>query len=181
MLKSQAERSQHFYPGETSMRQYDLVMKFSFVAGVLLLAACGQGGATSDASGDPAIGAVIEARQKALKDTGGAFKAISDQLKADSPDMARIKAAAASVPTLTDSMADWFPVGSGPESGFETEALPAIWENKDDFLTKVSNFQEAAANLNAAAMGGDAAAISAAFRNTGGTCKACHDEYRLDD
>ncbi len=42
---------------------------------------------------------VIETRQKALEDVGDAFKAISDQLKADSADVATIQTAAASIPT----------------------------------------------------------------------------------
>lgn len=163
------------------------------IAAVLMLTACGDSGgsdAAPEASSEAAsaqlpngmtIKEQIEARQGQLEKVGDAFKAIVDQLKADSPDIAIIQEAAAVVPEATQGMADWFPEGSGPESGVETDALPAIWENMTDFQEKVVNMQEAAATLNTAAQGGDMAAIGEAFKNTGGTCKACHDDYRLDD
>ncbi len=162
------------------------------LAGMMLLSACGQsGGDAAPEAAEEAASAMlpngmsvkdqIEARQKALENIGGAFKTISDQLKADSPDIAAIQTAAASVPTEAEGMADWFPEGTGPESGVETEALAIIWEEKEDFLTKVSAMQEAAAALATTAEGGDVAAIGEAFKNTGGTCKACHDKFRLDD
>lgn len=166
---------------------------FAAIAGMLLLSACGQGGDTELASDEGSdAGATelsngmtvkeqIETRQAQLKKVGESFKTISDQLKSDSPDIAAIQAAAAAVPEATTGMADWFPDGTGPDSGVETDALPVIWEEKDDFLEKVSAMQDAAVALAAAAEGGDVAAIGAAFRETGGTCKACHDKYRLDD
>ena len=95
--------------------------------------------------------------------------------------MAAIQAAAASVPAETADMADWFPEGSGPASGVETDALPAIWENKADFDSKVDDFQAAAATLASTAAAGDIAAITSAFQATGATCKACHQTYRADD
>ncbi|MEO0440164.1 MAG: cytochrome c [Pseudomonadota bacterium] len=163
------------------------------MAGLLILSACGQDGEAEPASEDGAeAGATalpngmtvkeqIEVRQGQLEKIGESFKTISDQLKSDSPDIAAIQAAAASVPENATGMADWFPEGTGPDSGVETDALPIIWEEKDDFLEKVTAMQEAAVALVSAAEGGDVAAIGAAFRETGGTCKACHDKYRLDD
>ncbi len=167
------------------------------IAAIMLLSACGDSSgseaasdATSEASDEAAsaqlpngmtIKEQIEARQGQLEKVGDAFKAISDQLKAGSPDIAIIQEAAAAVPEATQGMADWWPEGSGPESGVDTDALPGIWENMADFQEKVGNMQEAATNLNTAAQGGDMAAIGEAFKATGGTCKACHDDYRLDD
>ncbi len=165
------------------------------VAGLMLLTACGQGGGdagdeASGASGENATAALpngmtvqeqIEARQKKLENIGGAFKTISDQLKSDSPDVAAIQTAAATVPAEATGMADWFPEGTGPDSGVETEALAIIWQEKEDFLSKISDMQNAAATLNTTAQGGDVAAIGEAFKATGGTCKACHDKFRLDD
>lgn len=163
----------------------------AFVA-MIFLSACGQEGETSSSAPSPdaasatlengmTVKAVIEARQAQLKKLGSAFKTINDQLKSGSPDMAAIQAAAASVPVEAEGMANWFPEGSGPESGIETDALPKIWETRADFDQKISDFQAAAAQLATVAQGGDPAAIGAAFGATGGTCKACHDDYRLDD
>jgi len=157
------------------------------------LSACGQGAESEPAAeADSAAASTelangmtvkdqIEARQGQLKKVGKAFKTISDNLKSDAPDVAAMQAAAASIPAATEGMADWFPDGTGPDSGVETDALAIIWEEKEDFLTKVSDMQTAAANLSTIAEGGDVAAIGEAFKATGGTCKSCHDKYRLDD
>lgn len=174
------------------IRKFNLTL--TALAGVALLSACGDTGGSEPAAEETASEAVtetlangmtakeqIEARQAGLKKIGKAFKTISDNLKLDTPDIAAIQEAAASIPTATEGMADWFPEGTGPDSGVETDALPAIWESKEDFLAKESAFQEAVTKLVAATETGDVAAIGAAFKETGGTCKACHDKYRLDD
>ncbi len=171
------------------MRKFGIPHIVLALAGMALLSACGQedtatapsdtNGAAQEASAE--VKAQIEARQAQYKKLGAAFKTINDNLQSGSPDVAAIQTAAASIPVETATMADWFPEGTGPESGVKTGALPAIWENRADFDQKIAAFQTAAANLNTVAQGGDVAAIGAAFGATGGTCKACHDNYRLDD
>lgn len=174
---------------ENVMKRRKIQMIVPVLAGLILLSACGDTGETDTASetanvelaNGMTVKAQIEARQAQLKNIGKAFKAISDQLKADSPDVAIIQAATAVVPKEAAGMVDWFPAGTGPESGVETDALPIIWEETADFNEKVAAMQEAAAKLDATAQGGDVAAIATAFKTTGGTCKSCHDKYRLDD
>lgn len=163
------------------------------VAGVVLLSACGQSGdsdtaseatseaATSVLANGMTVAEQIKLRHDTLEDIGDALKSAGDQLKSGSPDMAVIQTAAASVVEKSTGMEDWFPEGTGPDSGVETDALAVIWEDKPDFLTKVSDMQGAAAKFNEAAQGGDAAAIGGAMKELGGTCKACHDKYRKDD
>lgn len=171
------------------MKQCKLRIMLPLLAGTALLSACGQNEeteVTSEAASvelpsGMTVKEQIEARQEQLKKIGKAFKTISDQLKAGSPDIAQIQTAAASVPKEALGMADWFPEGTGPQSGVETDALPIIWEDKADFDEKVTAMQDAAAQLDAVAQGGDVAAIAAAFKTTGGKCKDCHDKYRLDD
>ena len=107
--------------------------------------------------------------------------AACEQAPETAPTSEAASAELAAVPKESATMIDWFPEGTGPESGVETEALPVIWENKADFNLKVTALQDAAALLDSAAQTGDIAAIGAAFKTTGGTCKACHDKYRLDD
>ncbi len=68
----------------------------------------------------------------------------------------------------------------GSDKGADTEALPAIWANLDDFNAKMADFGREADALAAAARTGDADAAKAQFAKTGGTCKACHDEYKAD-
>ncbi len=65
-------------------------------------------------------------------------------------------------------------------SGFEldTEALPGIWTNPEDFSAKANALIETSAALAAAASEGKGPAMKA-FGKVGGACKGCHDEYRL--
>ena len=65
----------------------------------------------------------------------------------------------------------------GSEKG-KTRAKPAIWENTDDFEQKLANFRSEAAALAEAANASDKAATVEQFKQTGGTCKACHDNYK---
>ena len=61
----------------------------------------------------------------------------------------------------------------------DSEALPVIWEDTEEFAAAITKVQEAAAAFVAAADTGDAAAIGGAFRNLGGSCRGCHDEFRV--
>lgn len=153
------------------------------------LAACGGETATTSASdsGDTALpggGAAkeaIEARQAALKNTGKAFKTISDTLKSGEPDIGAIQSSAATVSETAANIGSWFPEGTSAASGVKTAALDFIWEKPEEFDSAVARLQAASADLTAAAESGDAAAISAAFQATGGACKNCHDSFRADD
>ena len=71
-----------------------------------------------------------------------------------------------------------FPEGSDKGT---TRAKPEIWENKDDFMAKYKDLTDSTPALVAAAKSGDRSAIAEAVRNTGGKCKACHDEYKAKD
>jgi cytochrome c556 len=63
----------------------------------------------------------------------------------------------------------------------DSEALPLIWEEPDAFAEAVAKMQAATAALVTAAEGGDREAIGAAFREVGGSCRGCHDRYRVQD
>jgi len=62
----------------------------------------------------------------------------------------------------------------------KTRALAKIWSNFDDFKSKLKDFQTAATNIKAEA-GKGRGALGAAVGKLGGTCKACHDDYRAKD
>ena len=65
-----------------------------------------------------------------------------------------------------------------PEGTAEgTKALPAIWENLDDFLDKEDGLHTA--SLAAAEVAGtDLESLQGAMAGLGGACSACHREYR---
>ena len=124
---------------------------------------------------------LIHTRVKNYKVMGKAFKGMMDELKTSAPSVPSLQAKAKVIAGLAPKVPTWFPAGTGPEAGVKTEALPAIWQKQPEFLEAAKNMAVAADKLNAVAAGGDVAQISAAARALGGTCKSCHDRFRLKD
>ncbi|MBV0912110.1 c-type cytochrome [Anianabacter salinae] len=60
-----------------------------------------------------------------------------------------------------------------------SKALPAIWENMEDFEAKQVALTDAAAAMQAAA--GSLEGVQGAMRGIGGACGACHEDYRQSD
>ena len=75
------------------------------------------------------------------------------------------------------NMAPLWPEGSDSDALDNTRALPAIWENYDDFLSKFADFGAAATALQAVASNGTEA-IQPALGGLLATCGACHDAYQ---
>jgi cytochrome c556 len=121
--------------------------------------------------------ALMEQRHKNYERIGEAMKGISRELKADSPDLARVRSGAATIAELAPQVSSWFPAGTGPDIG-RTEARADIWQKPEDFAAKTQAFQQAALGFNTAAQGSDLAAIRSAQADLGKSCKGCHDLYR---
>ncbi len=74
-----------------------------------------------------------------------------------------------------------FPEGSDNEAKWgDTRSLPAIWTDFEGFSEKLTDFQDAAKAL-AEVAGEGRGALGPALGELGGTCKACHDDYRAKD
>ncbi|ETX30631.1 c-type cytochrome [Roseivivax isoporae] len=73
-----------------------------------------------------------------------------------------------------------FPEGSDNAAIEGTRALPAIWEDLDDVVSKWNALGDAATNLQEVAATGQEA-LGPALGQVGNACKACHDEYRASD
>lgn len=67
------------------------------------------------------------------------------------------------------------------EFDVETEALPLIWDNMDEFKEKAQNLVDAANTFADIAAGGDQMATLGGLRALGGACGNCHDTFRVDD
>ena len=117
----------------------------------------------------------MHTRHEYYEDLGKNFKVLMDNSKLDAPDMAAVTAAAAKVKSYADQMGTWFPAGTGPESGVETEAKANIWTDRATFDAAVTRLQGEAAKLAAVT---DAAGLKAQFPATGAACKNCHDTFR---
>lgn len=151
---------------------------------IAVLAACGGGAADEDSQEAAAASDAppeIGQRQENFEGIGDAFKAIRSQLEAGSPDMAIITASATEINQRAQKVSGFFPEGSSIEAGYDTEALATIWEKPEEFSKAANNFVAASTGLRTAAESGDGAAVGSAAKILGGTCKACHDKFRVDD
>ncbi len=124
---------------------------------------------------------VIAARQANFKVMGKAMKASFGELKSPTPQIAVMRDSARAIAEAAPKVATFFPKGSGPQAGVKTEALPAIWEKPADFKAKADNLVKAAVAYKAAADAGNMDATKAALMQLGGTCKACHTDFKAKD
>lgn len=138
--------------------------------------------AVLNAVAGPAEVAQIKSRQDKLRDMGGALKAINDELKKGRVDWDNtVVPNAQTIMDRSGYLLNWFPKGSGPDSGLKTYALPEIWQQNDDFVKLGKAAQAEAAKLNQVALSKDRNALKAEAEALGKACKACHDRYRSPD
>ena len=115
----------------------------------------------------------VIARKDLMKTIGGAAKTLGgmasgevahDAAAAEAAKQAMIAAAAEIEAKFTNNAAD-------PAS----EAKPEVWTNWNDFLAKGKALGDAAGALDVPS----AESIGAGMGAIGGTCKACHTDYRV--
>lgn len=131
------------------------------------------------ANASPATKAAY-ARHDNFRKLGGAFKTLNDEMKKGEPDKAVVATNARIISTLAGQLPTWFPRGSGVEARPMSETKPDIWRDAAGFSTAASNLQTQALKLNQLAAAGDIDGVKGQVRNTGMTCKGCHDKYRQE-
>lgn len=132
------------------------------------------GGAAAAADDDPR-----HERHELMEDVGEAAKPVGEMLKGEAaydPDI--LMASLQTFQNVSMKFGDLFPPGT--ETGMDTEAAPAIWEDRDGFDQALANWREA---IDAAIAANpmnleDAKPVAGAVFKT---CKGCHDTYRLAD
>ena len=122
---------------------------------------------------------VQKLRHERYEELGEAFKTVRDNSKG-SPDFAALEKALAVIQKATVDQKDWFPKGSGPEAG-KTRALPEIWSKPDEFASAQKMFADKAGPLATAVKAKDVDGVGKAFRELGGSCKNCHDNFRAPE
>lgn len=143
-----------------------------------LVAVCGAG---TIATAAPSASAAITTRQANYKKMGAAMKVLKDQISSGSVNKATAVAAARTLASTGRLQVQLFPAGSGPTAGVKTDALPAIWTNRNGFNGEMAKFIAASDKLVAAAGTGNADALGAQFKVVGGTCASCHKQFRADN
>ena len=127
------------------------------------------------------ISDAIKSRRANYKEIGGAFKTLNDEIKSGAPSIDTIQPLARDLLKRGSMQMNFFPAGSGPESGEKTRAKAAVWSEQRDFRRIHEDFIESAQKLNQAIDAGDLAAITSAQKSLGATCKSCHERYREPD
>lgn len=147
-------------------------MKLFLVAAIAAFPVLAHADAAEDA---------LEARQGFMKMLGINMGTLAGMAKGEiAYDAAAATTAGNNIEALTKyTVPALFIEGTSPDDGVETEALPAIWENSEDFAAKFAALGEAAAGAGAAAGGGQEA-VGPVVQKLGEACKACHDDYRKD-
>ena len=94
----------------------------------------------------------------------------------------QVQAAAAAIAGIAGSgMGALYGPGTEKDIGdVKTRVKPEFFENMPDVGKIATEFNTNAAALATAAASGDKAAVQKAFADTGASCKACHDKYRME-
>ena len=146
-----------------------MIHKATVPAGAFVLAA---GIVAASASEDP-----IASRQAMMKNTGASIGAIAKMAKGEAEfDATAANLAIRAINNSAIGIVHLFPAGS--ETGMDTEAAPKIWEDMAGFVEKAKAMEDVTA---------DAIAFPAAslddlkeqLGKLGGTCKGCHEGYRI--
>ena len=117
----------------------------------------------------------IKERKALLKEWGKDTKPLGEMLKGKEKfDLTTVQAALDTYVKHVKVLPDLFPAGS--DTGEETEALPAIWQDKAKFNDLFTRLDTDAASARAAIK--DEASFKANFPNVVRNCKACHDDFR---
>lgn len=118
---------------------------------------------------------VIKERKALLKEMGNAAKTPGAMMKQEAPfDPVPVKAALKAFESHAPKIAALFPDNS--KTGGETEALPAIWQNKADFTERFEKLAAAAKAAQSKIV--DEFTFQDEWPKVVGNCGGCHKQYR---
>jgi cytochrome c556 len=113
-------------------------------------------------------------RHMAMEAVGDAMKPLGAMAKKAAPfDAAVVKASATTIADNLKKAQGLFPAGSG---GGESRAKPEVWTDAAGFEKGMKDGYAAAVALQSVS---DEAAFGPALGALGGSCKSCHDKYRI--
>lgn len=145
-------------------------MKFRILFAAAAISAAGF--APAIAADEPQV-----VRQEMMKQNGQDVGVLAKMVKGEAAfDAAAALAALTEISVVAATFGEHFPEGS--ETGFETEAAPAIWNDREGFEAKLAEFQEDAEAAVAAAPA-DLDGLKAVFGPLTQNCGSCHETYRL--
>jgi cytochrome c556 len=117
---------------------------------------------------------VVKERMDLMKSQQKDMKLIGEMAKGKTPfDPAKAAAAARDVESTSKKIPDLFPEGS---NGHPSDALDAIWKERDKFKGNAKDLEMQAGALATAIDG--SADWKGAFSKVSGACKSCHESFR---
>lgn len=138
----------------------------------LALAAAFIVGLTAAAAADP-----IATRQDIMKNTGGAIGVLVKMAKEEMPfDATSALLAVRTIHVAGIGFPLFFPEGS--ETGGDTEAAPAIWEDRSGFDEAAANMVQVTANV-IEMPPTSLEELRESLGVIGKTCQTCHEDYRI--
>ena len=121
----------------------------------------------------------IKYRQSAFTVMANHFGRIAGMAQGRVPFDAKVAAENADI-VLTMSKLPFQGFGEGTDKGLPQRAKPEVWKEQPKFKAAAEKMQGEVAKLDAAAKTGNLDAIKAAVGAVGGSCKACHDDFRAE-
>ena len=119
----------------------------------------------------------IKYRKSALSVMGTHFGRVAAMANGRIPFDAAAAANAAIAETM--SKLPYVAFGEGTDKG-DTKARPEVWTERAKFNAAAEKMQGEMVKLVAVTKGGNIDAIKAQVGATGGSCKACHDDFRKE-
>jgi cytochrome c556 len=120
-----------------------------------------------------------EQRHELMEHVGDAAKAVGQMLKGEQPfDAATAMESFNTWHEAAGKFGDLFPEGT--ETGYDTRAKAAIWTDREGFDSALQAFSDAVDAAIAAAPQ-DLDALNAAAGPVFKKCKACHEDYRVEE
>jgi cytochrome c556 len=147
-------------------------MRRTLVAALLAVLTLGIGSAAIAAEAED----LIKYRKSVMKAIGGHTAAIFAIAGGKVDNQAHLAAHVSGLAASAMMVKDVFPADS---AAGETEAKPEIWQQTDDFAAAVKQFEDAAGNLAGVVEAGNMDAMGDALKALGGSCKNCHDNFRV--
>jgi cytochrome c556 len=164
------------------MSTKDRIQSAALLLSGLIIA--GQAMAHSGAMG------IVKERMDGMSILGDHAKSVGNMLKGKTPfQIVAVQGAAQAFVMHGKQIPAYFPDTKESREGSETEALPAIWDNWEDFTALARQFAEDSQKLvtlsDGLSIGTQSAedqsrAVRAAFFRTSKSCSGCHERFRLD-
>ncbi len=121
---------------------------------------------------------IVKERMEVMKAIGKAMKSLAAIVKGEAKfSEETVGNASTTISSHARKAKDLFPDTPESRKADVSEAAPAIWENKAEFLALADKLAESAEELEFAAT--DASTLASQMGVIGANCKSCHKKFRI--